>query len=728
MKQSSRAVAVAKLLLNSHNSDLSYSGYTALGDIATELGVSTKTISREVMALEELLADNDVQLIRKAGAGMKLEGSEEAIQKLAQTIQKMSVEENAYTPEERRSIIISKLLPSQEPIKLFVLSSMLKVTDSTISTDLDKLEDWFKQQNLKLIRKPGVGVCVEGDERSLRKAIIKYIYDNVDEKRLLSLVDENLTAADKGNKAKNSEAGGNAMKHLLNLVDQQIIKRLEHLVQSAEAELSSGLSDQAFVGLVVHLSLAVQRIRKSEAIEIDSALLNDLRQRREYGVAVVLAKKIQDEFEIEVPDDEIGYITMHLLGARNSYRKDNASVSVMDKFHLVRLAKSIMTIAEQETGKKLSRSTSLLAGLVNHLGPSISRLKMGMDIRNPLLTEMQTTYPDLMSLSRKCVVRLEKSIGKEMPDSEIAYIAMHLGAAMLEGETSKKRDFNVVVACPTGMGTSRLLAGRIKKSFGGLKIVDIVSIFKLNDEYLLDNNVDLVIATVPVENVTVPAVVVSSLLNDDDINAIRSYLKQLSVVQNGKQKNENSATQGAGFVQALEQMKEYSQAILQLLNNFFFAEIEGETDVQAICSKAAALVAEDEETRHGIVQGLLDREAKGSTLIHGTNMVLLHCASPYTKSLRFGVIHLKEGFYYSGLDTVGAVEGKGELLRTVMVMLAPQDASQLFRNTIGHISSVLMDRWGLIGILHEGDRESILEELTLVFKEFYQSKYEELLK
>ena len=75
---------------------------------------------------------------------------------------------------------------------LFYLSSLLGVTDSTISNDLDKLEGWFEGRGLTLVRKPGLGVYVEGEERRIRQAIIAYIYDHVTEEELLHLVQQSL--------------------------------------------------------------------------------------------------------------------------------------------------------------------------------------------------------------------------------------------------------------------------------------------------------------------------------------------------------------------------------------------------------------------------------------------------------------------------------------------------------------------------------------------------------
>lgn len=46
--------------------------------------------------------------------------------------------------------------------------------------------------------------------------------------------------------------------------------------------------------------------------------------------------------------------------------------------------------------------------LTNHLGPAINRLKMKMNIRNPLLKEIKEHYPEIFKLAKKCVEPVEK--------------------------------------------------------------------------------------------------------------------------------------------------------------------------------------------------------------------------------------------------------------------------------------------------------------------------------
>ena len=133
---------------------------------------------------------------------------------------------------------------------------------------------------------------------------------------------------------------------------------------------------------------------------------------------------------LSVPEAEIGYITMHLLGARSAALPTGAGR--VDNFRLVQIAQSIMRLAGEKSGAPLLRSRTLLTGLVNHLAPALHRLKLGMDIRNPLLAQMEAEHPELMSLARHAVRAMEEEAGAPLPADEIAYIAMHLGAALTE--------------------------------------------------------------------------------------------------------------------------------------------------------------------------------------------------------------------------------------------------------------------------------------------------------
>lgn len=702
MKTSARTIAVIQCLLAGGDT-------VTAGTIAKELGVSSKTISRELPKVEMMLKAYGLKLVRKTGAGLRIAGNDAQLEELRQNT--MQMEFSAYTPQQRQIILAGQLLRTTEPIKLFALANMLRVTDGTVSHDLDKLESWFRERHLLLVRRPGLGAYVKGSEQDIRRALVELIYANLNEEQLLCLVHDQLQGGEKGSAAD---------QYLLNLVDEHIVHELEAMVHEMESGLPHHLSDTAFIGIVVHLSFAVQRMRKQEDIHIDAETLAALRGRREYQVATELSRRMALRFDITVPEDEIGYITMHLLGARSLYRTDDDHMtSVVDNFHLVRMARSIMKRAEQETGSRLLGNKELLLGLVNHLGPSISRLRMHMDIRNPLLKEMRTTYPQYMELARKSVEPLEEELGEKLPDAEIAYIAMHLGAALTEHHAVTPQRLRVIVACQTGMGTSRMLASGLKQSYDELEIVDLVSALQINAEYARSHHADFVISTVPIPWSPLPVVVTTPLLDKADKRRIDEEIlhQQKKAVRLREALPQKKAVP---FPEALRQMAAYTKAIQELLQNFFSRAIEEKMPaIQDICRAAACAASEEPEARAGITSALLAREAEGETILRGNAMVLLHARTHFAPSPLFGILHLRVPVQYPAKD--------GELVRTAIVMLGPKDSSREALETIGAVSAALLERWGLIEILNEGNPHDIYQELETIFKDFYQKKYQELL-
>ena len=88
-----------------------------------------------------------------------------------------------------------------------------------------------------------------------------------------------------------------------------------------EKERNYKLTDSAFVGLIVHLALAIVRIKKGDKITINQEFLKELKDSEEYLIASNLSINISEEFSINIPEDEIGYITMHIKGSRNRNEK-----------------------------------------------------------------------------------------------------------------------------------------------------------------------------------------------------------------------------------------------------------------------------------------------------------------------------------------------------------------------------------------------------------------------
>ncbi|MBU3180237.1 BglG family transcription antiterminator [Clostridium psychrophilum] len=682
--------------------------YVTISSIAKGLDVSSRTVLREIHDVEKFLNQNGVNLDRKTGVGIKVIGTLEE----KQAIINLLIEEKddkIYSPKERKNIIISELLQNQEPVKLYNFTRILKVTEATISNDLEKTDSWFKNHKLNLIRKQGLGVYLEGREDHIRKAMVSLIYENTNESQLLGLIRQNLddsVVADP-----NIEVS--SRNRLLNLIDNETIKKIEGLVENMEKERNYKLTDSAFVGLIVHVALAIERVKKGDKITINQKFLEELKKCQEYLIASNLSVNISKCFEIEIPEDEIGYITMHIKGSKNYNNRYKAGKKIIGSFELIKLSKEIIKVAEIETGKFLGNNENLLNGLVNHLGIAITRLKMNLDIRNPLLEEIKANYTDLMRISTKCAEIVENHIGIKMPEAEIAFIAMHLGAAIENSQTFIKPIYRVAIACATGMGTSRLLATRIESEYENIQIVDIISAIYIEESFLRENEIDFIISTVNIDKCLKPVVIVNPLLFQEDKDRIVTQIKDL---KNRNITHSYKKTKNIKFKDKLLSLNVYSGAIIQLLDNFFLKEVSNIKNVDELILEASRIIEKNLEVEEKLRIALKEREEKGNTVVTGHEMILLHCRTDVVQKLYFGAVKLSES-----LECLNG-ENKVENIKLGIIMLAPEDCSALQIEVIGYVSQMLIERVDFLKYLKSGESDYAFNELNDILKEFYKQK------
>ena len=692
MKINERSKFIINKLIQTEN-------YITASEIAEKLQVSNKTVVRQLGSVEKILVQHNLSLERKTGRGMRVIGAPEDKERLLSLIAEKVNTRHEYSPAERCNIILSQLLKSQEPIKLIALSQLLNVTDATISNDLDKIEPWIRKMNMNLVRKPGLGVYLEGLEKDIRKAIISHIYENIHEQDILNLL--------YSKKKKTNELTSDADKFLLDLVDKNIIQKVEEAVKATMQQQKSSLSMNAFSGLVVHLTLAVQRLLKGETIKIDVAFLGKIKQKKEFELAENIGENIEKVFQVKIPEEETAYITMHLLGARNNYEQD---VDIQySSFHLIRIAKDIVKIAQQESGISLLKKSRLLIGLYKHLKPAVMRIKMKMEIRNPLLQEMKEKYPKWMTLAKKAARPLEEELQTPLPEAEIAYLAMHLGAA-LEEANMQEQYFKVLVACPTGIGTSKLLATQLKREFSNLEIVAIVSAVNVDYDFYKHENVEFIISTVPIENAKFPVVVVDFMLNENDKTNIIHQMNISTVLK----KNVERVKVNYKLIYRLERIDRYIKYIHEVLNNFFYDEYIEIKDIDELCAKTSHVISGELE-RELLYHDLKNRESKGSTVLN--KLMILHTKSKAVQSLHVGVIKLQNEYVLNK-----------ENISTILVLLAPDNAEQAALETIGYVSESLLESLNLLDILYEGSSKEIYGELEKIYTNYFKEKYKKVME
>ena len=683
-----------------------------VADLADELGVSARTVHRDLQSASEFLGPRGLTLVRRAGRGVRVEGANGARDRALEDLR--DVAPATLSPEERRVSLLRKLLGSDEPIKLRALASGLKVSVGTVSRDLDGVEDWLADLGLSLLRKPGYGVEVVGTEADLRRAMGRLILENLDEAALLPRSQE-------PDRLPAGLAADRVSDRLMGMVDEDRLRMVETLVGEAVERLPYAIADSAFVNLSVHVALMVERLLQGAKVEMGDDILLRLRDAAEYDHARGLSGAIEETFRVEVPEDEVAYITMHLRGTK--LRQDDAleRYFVTSDLEVASRVKALIHYVGEQTGVVLAGDSSLYTGLLAHIDRAIHRLRENLKIYNPLLPEIKEDYPALFDLVNR---EMEKVfVDEEIPEEEVGFVAMHFGAALdrEQGEFPQ----NVLVICSAGIGSARMLASRLEKAFPQIRLIRNTSLFEL--EEFDPDGFDLVVSTIPLPIPEGSYVQVHPLLSEEEVERIRDHLKE-KIRAPLREKSFDARLAERASSEALEvfgggqtkfyQTAEATQVIAELLEDAFLERHEARGSVpeavHLMCESLAGrgLVAEPER----LEAGLLARMELGGIGIPGTALALFHARGDMVVRPSFSVHEFEEPLELEGMD--GAVMR----VRRSLLMVAPPELSPVALEAISEISVAMVERPAEREVFEDGSEGQVIALLNGIFARYLQHK------
>ncbi|WP_413377355.1 BglG family transcription antiterminator [Alkalihalobacillus sp. 1P02AB] len=669
-----------------------------LSDIAKSLEVSTRTIQRDLKGIEDILAEFNLSL-KKGINGFGVVGNLDDRVNLMSFLGTLDHEE--YTPEERQVVLLSHLLHVREPVKLFALANELNVTVATVSNDLIKVEKWLSQFQLTLIKKRGYGVEVVGDEVIIRRALSKLISENLNEDyfyQILSGVEEEQTAISRV-----------VLKRLMHYVDLDTVKKVKETIDKWRITVAEEMVDSSYVGLIVHVTLAIERLKQGERIELRGEYLHSLQTYKEFDLAKSLAGELEKVMGIQILDEEVGYISMHLRAVKWMNQKEE----VLEGSDL-QLAVTVKKFID-EVGKELNlflEDDALYQGLVAHLKPAMYRMSQRMKIHNPLLEKIKDDYAELFHAVKMVAKRIFHSL--DIPDEEIGFLVMHFGSVL--EIRRKKAELKALVICSSGIGSSKLLASRLNKEFPEITMLKNASLFELGQLQLHDY--DLVISTVPLQGIG-HYFHVKPFLSKDEVQTIRNYLDNV-LTEKAVVWKENVLQPKKGTLQSYNQhffkvVGDINEDIQIVLQQFELKELKPdllENNLAALCKsyQHKKIIQSSED----VLEALLEREKLGGLAIPGTSLALFHTRHQQINQPFFSIYQLQEPLLRRGMDN------QSILVERILVLLAPETFTEHRLALLSYISALIIESEQSTHLFEQEKELEIKQFLANRFKEFLQ--------
>jgi mannitol operon transcriptional antiterminator len=657
---------------------------------------------RELEDVQKWFADNGGFLDKKKGRGLKLDVTDDLRELLSQKLSH-EASEIIYTPLDRQVILRAQLLQYNEPTKLFALTQLLDVTESTIGTDIAQLEPWFEQYYIKLIRKPGLGILLEGDERSKRKAIVALIYEHFHFIDLIDFIKEKQAAPIDVETLKQ-----NINTSVFKLLNIESIKYVKEFLTNLEEEMGYQFSDNSYIALFIRFSMTLKREKFYAQLYIEPHIQKQIEGDKIYHFLVEWIRLNPDNPFRFLPKEELIYLTMHIKGAKLRQTGDYNKISMIEDFKTIQLVKEFIQKVESETGIYLADNDKLIIGLVKHLRPSIYRMKMDLDIINPLLEEIKTMYPKLFQTIQTCAKVIELKEHIVIPEDEIAYLATHIGAVIQKDHREIVKKYQVVVACMYGIGASQLLISEIEKNFSNISIVRVVSVIDQSFEELKDETIDLIISTVPTYNQSIPCVVVNPVIKEVDIKKIQEALRIHKPNATYRQLRHKMPLR-----EKLRILESYTKIIMKVLDHFEYNKDVKAVNMSEVIQYVSESLATNPKETEGLAKAFIEREEKGSTILMKKGMQLLHCRADIDKGVCVKIVQLQSPIMMSHSSGDTPVD-------TIIVMVGPVMLNQKILEVLSEISRNIITG-DLADVIKEGKEEDIQMELNHLLDKYYSS-------
>lgn len=486
---------------------LKQNSYVTINNIGNTFGISNRTVRYYLDDIDYWLKTNKyppTTRVPRKGIVLDITGMEKNELEKTLLFNKLDLSYN-LSPKERQKIIIFYLLKSEEITNQKDLADITLVSEATVSKDLDEVEDWLEKYNIHLIRKKGIGLSISGLEKDIRRAIAANLKSMATKEREYSTYNIN-----------------NQIDILKKWFPSLDLMYIRNQIDLAEDCLEIKFSDDEFINLLTHIALAVERIKLNKDIVMDEDLLNKLREKEEFEVANKISNKIAKQLNISIPEDEIGYITLHLVGAKVNRVTNKEKYLGKDKV-LLRLVDNMVDEVEECLNIRFKDTSALKRDLYIHLMPAIERIKYGKLLENPLLEQIKDEYKEVYEACKIASRVLEEEYGIDINEHEVSYITMHFGSSLEIQNVDNIANVNVLLICASGIGTSKLLYSQLVSYFTFFQVIDTLS-YKDALEYVNYDNIDLIITTIPLEQQVKPTVMVTPILGEKDIELLSKYL------------------------------------------------------------------------------------------------------------------------------------------------------------------------------------------------------------
>ena len=564
---------------------IKYQQLTA-NSLAEYLKVSPRSIKNYVRSINEEYPDT----IRSSHTGYQLNAENAAL------ILNKPISSIPQNSKERTIYIATKLinLGLEKEINIYDLSEEIFVSISTLRKDILKVKNMLQKYDLELNYKGDI-LKIQGDEKNKRKMLSTIIYQ---------------------------ESSNNFvnLKSIQNNFPDINVDSIRSIILDTFTEYHYFVNDYSLLNLILHITIAVDRIRQGNINQIHTKEKVVLKEH-EYLLAKQISIKLERAFQIQYTEAEILDLAILIISRATSIDYSKININNLTGYignDCMELVNEILEHINSTYYIRLDEPEFLIRFAL-HLKNLLIRSQSNSFTKNPLTEEIKRTCPLIYDIAVYSAKLIYDKMQISINDDEIAYIAFHLGS-ILEQQKKLNSVITAVLYCPNYYNMGVNINNRINTYFSDkLMITELIT-----DESILDqlHDIDLIIATLPLSKIpSIPFLQIQFYFSEKDRYNLEEKLRS---------------------IRNLKRQAKYKEYLQQLTAPELFEYRKNTTDTKTkVMNRMVKRLINNGYVEKNFKEEVLERESLSSTAFEG--FAIPHSMKMSAKKTAFNIYINPEG-------------------------------------------------------------------------------------
>ena len=206
---------------------------------------------------------------------------------------------------------------------------------------------------------------------------------------------------------------------LLNNIPASRLDLTKKIIEYAEEHLNVVFHESIFLGLVDHISYAIDRYKEGQ--QMSNALLWEIKRfyQKEFNVAKETLTIIEHDEGVRWNDDEAGFIAMHFVN-------EQSNGDTRDAVMTAKAINDILTIVRVHYKMDLDENSIAYTRFITHIRYFLHREQTVSNEDDFLFNQVRSKYPETYECVKRIRVYLLESLDIALTNEEMLYFMLHV--------------------------------------------------------------------------------------------------------------------------------------------------------------------------------------------------------------------------------------------------------------------------------------------------------------